>query len=152
MKTPGERGPYGRWLVAARLERDLRTAEDARDALTAAGISIAKSTYAEYESGTKQPSKNHLPELERFFGAFKDPVAAAPSVLDPYVVLDRHAAAMEAQAEAITKLAASLDAMATRVTDRVEDAASAFEDVVAALRMQQPTTGDVSPDASGHAQ
>jgi len=78
MKSPSERGPYGRWLVASRLDRNLATAEKARQALLTAGIEIAKSTYAEYEAGTKAPSKRHLPLLERFFGPFVEQADSAP--------------------------------------------------------------------------
>lgn len=36
--------------------------------MSAAGIRIGKSTYAEYESGSKAPSRNHMPLLESFWG------------------------------------------------------------------------------------
>lgn len=68
MKTPEERGRYGRWLYASREARGYKTTVAARKAMAAAGIVIGHSAYAEYEAGTKTPSKNHLPELERFYG------------------------------------------------------------------------------------
>jgi transcriptional regulator with XRE-family HTH domain len=83
MKTPDERGRYGRWLVASREARGWGTAQKALDAMAAAGIRIGKSTYAEYESGSKTPSRNHLPLLERFWG----PVPALGSTETPDGVL-----------------------------------------------------------------
>lgn len=77
MRTPEQRGRYGRWLVTSREGRGYDTAQKALDALSAVGIRIGKSTYAEYEAGTKAPSRNHLPELERFWGPV--PVDEAPS-------------------------------------------------------------------------
>jgi hypothetical protein len=68
MKSPQERGRYGRWLVASREARGFSSTVEARRAMEAAGIVIGHSTYAEYEAGTKPPSKNHLPLLERFWG------------------------------------------------------------------------------------
>lgn len=73
MRTPDQRGRYGRWLVAARESRGWDTAQKALDALAAAGIRIGKSTYAEYESGSKIPSRNHLPLLETFWGPVTEP-------------------------------------------------------------------------------
>jgi transcriptional regulator with XRE-family HTH domain len=68
MRTPGQRGRYGRWLVAARKARHMDTADDALTALRAAGIAISDSTYREYEAGSKPPSRNHLPQLIDFWG------------------------------------------------------------------------------------
>jgi transcriptional regulator with XRE-family HTH domain len=68
MRTPAQRGRYGQWLVAARQAKGYETATKALQAMAAAGIAIGKSTYAEYESGSKAPSKNHLPLLEAFWG------------------------------------------------------------------------------------
>lgn len=77
MKTATERGVYGRWLTHVREARGYRTAAAARTALAEAGIQISHSTYAEYESGAKQPSKVHLPLLERFWGPVYDPEPSA---------------------------------------------------------------------------
>jgi len=103
MRTPAQRGPYGRWLVAAREARGYTTAAEARRALDAAGIRIAHSTYAEYEAGTKVPSKNHLPLLERFWGpsdAYETPGATETP--------DALVAALTAQTEAIAALVEEL--------------------------------------------
>jgi transcriptional regulator with XRE-family HTH domain len=80
MRTPDQRGRYGRWLVAAREARGWDTAQKALDALAAAGIRIGKSTYAEYESGSKVPSRNHLPLLEGFWGRAPDGAADEPTM------------------------------------------------------------------------
>lgn len=87
MRTPEQRGVYGRWLLSSRTARGYKTAEKALEALSAAGIRIGKSTYAEYEAGTKVPSRNHLPLLERFWGAPKgEDTEDVPSpALQPYL-------------------------------------------------------------------
>lgn len=102
MRTPAQRGRYGRWLVRSREARGFDTAEKARAALTAAGIRIGKSTYAEYESGGKTPSRNHLPLLEQFWG----PVPAEEANETPGL-----AAAIAEQARAISALAVQVEAL-----------------------------------------
>lgn len=99
MRTPEQRGRYGRWLVAAREARGWDTAQKARDALAAAGIRIGTSAYAEYESGSKVPSRNHLPKLVEFWGPVPDDDAARDSDL---------VAAINAQTAAITALVEEL--------------------------------------------
>jgi transcriptional regulator with XRE-family HTH domain len=100
MRTPDQRGRYGRWLVAAREARGWTTAQRALDAMAAVGIRIGKSTYAEYESGTKAPSRNHLPLLESFWGP--------PEPLQATETPDSLVAALHAQTVAISELVAVL--------------------------------------------
>lgn len=80
MRTPAQRGRYGRWLVGAREDRGFDTADKALRALEAAGIRIGRSAYAEYESGTKVPSRNHLPLLEGFWGPVPEEDVPAPDL------------------------------------------------------------------------
>ena len=106
MRTPEQRGRYGRWLVAAREGRGYNTAVKALAALAASGIAIGKSTYAEYEAGTKVPSRNHLPLLEAFWG--KPPMATPGSgTTDPGV-----AAYLKGIDRLVLELAADRKAMA----------------------------------------
>ena len=116
MRTRAERGPYGRWLVDARLARQMNTTDAARQALADAGIVIAKSVYAQYEAGSKQPSRNHLPMLEAFWGPFADPDASGPpDVL--LTALGRQSDAMNRIAEEIKGLRDALVPVSRRAAD-----------------------------------
>lgn len=149
MRTPEQRGRYGRWLVAAREGRGYSTAVQALDALAAAGITIGKSTYAEYESGSKVPSRNHLPLLESFWGAA--PLGSAgegttlPPSADPALLalIEAQTAALKDQTAAFLALAASIDRAATNVTDRVGSFGDELTDLVRLLR--PPATGADAP-------
>ncbi len=78
------------------------TAQKALDALAASGIRIGKSTYAEYESGAKTPSRNHLPLLESFWGP--------PEPLEATETPDGVLAAIRAQTELVSALLGELQA------------------------------------------
>ena len=60
------------------------TADKAMAALEAAGIHIVESAYRQYESGSKKPSRNHLPQLERYWGPVTDPLEATQPT-DPVI-------------------------------------------------------------------
>ncbi len=105
MRTSEQRGRYGRWLVTSREARGWDTAVKALAALASAGITIGKSTYAEYESGTKVPSRNHLPLLEDFWGPVPDETGASPALADAIRELTAELrAAREERAKAETRL------------------------------------------------
>lgn len=99
MKTVAERGVYGQWLVNARMARGITTQEAALAELLAHGYRISKSVYAEYESGSKRPSKTHLPMLEAVWGPVPE---SEPPPQDALVT------ALTRQAEAIEALVAEL--------------------------------------------
>lgn len=101
MRTPAQRGRYGRWLVTAREDKGYDTAVKALDALAAAGVKIGKSTYAEYEAGTKVPSRNHLPLLEGFWGPVPDD-DEGPDQSAILAAIDRQTAMLERVLTAIT--------------------------------------------------
>lgn len=101
MKTPAERGRYGRWLVAARRARGWKTTDEALAALAAAGIKIGESVYRQYESGSKVPSRNHLPILVDYWGPVRD-------ALEPTETTDPLVSALDRQSEAIEGLTAEL--------------------------------------------
>jgi transcriptional regulator with XRE-family HTH domain len=100
MRTPAQRGRYGQWLVAAREKRGFSTAAKALAALTAAGIHIGRSAYAEYESGTKTPSRNHLPLLEEFWGPVGEPVEDQPDLAGALSELAEELGAVRREREA----------------------------------------------------
>lgn len=132
MRTPEQRGRYGRWLVAAREARGWDTAQKARDALAAAGIRIGTSAYAEYESGSKVPSRNHLPKLVEFWGPVPDDDAARDSDL---------VAAINAQTAAISALVDRLDTFVGPLGEMVADL---LRDEIRAAKDRRPSTAATS--------
>lgn len=101
MKTVAERGVYGQWLVNARMARGDTTQEAALARLLKEGYRISKSVYAEYESGSKRPSKTHLPMLEAVWG--KLPEAKEPPQDALVIALTRQAAAIESLVAELAK-------------------------------------------------
>lgn len=78
------------------------------------------------------PTPEQARVLRKHFG---DPLEVEPSpapvpALDPYAVMQAHADAMTAQAAAFNRLAASIDAAAAGVTDRVDQFGALLEGVV----------------------
>jgi transcriptional regulator with XRE-family HTH domain len=68
MRTPAQRGPIGNWLRDERIARGWTNAATARANLERAGIRVAPSVYAEWESGTRLPSERQLDQLWRSAG------------------------------------------------------------------------------------
>ncbi len=132
MKTPEERSPQGRWLVNARQRRGLGSQAAARKAILAAtGVKLARSVYAEYESGTKPVSRTHLPTLVSFYGP-----------MPPEEADDDLVTALRAQTGAITALVARLAAPRPPEADVAEVVAR----VLAALQGQSvPVRSEEQP-------
>lgn len=125
MKTPIERGRYGRWLVARREALGYATASAARTAMSAVGINIAHSTYAEYESGSKVPSRNHLPLLERFYGTLADYEAQAGTVPTDVMGTEAVVAAIDRQTRVLAVILSRLGGLTPADMDLVQAALNA---------------------------
>lgn len=83
MRTPAQRGRIGNWLRDERLARGW-SQKLARRNLAAAGIPVAESVLAEWESGTRVPNEANLARLEEFFGPVTEsPADATPAGLSP---------------------------------------------------------------------
>lgn len=68
-RTPEQRGPFGRWLVAERKARGW-TADEMRSRVQEArGFAMAHSTYALLESGQRQPTDEQVRHLTAFLGS-----------------------------------------------------------------------------------
>lgn len=135
MRTPAQRGRYGRWLVAAREAKGYETADKALSALAGAGITIGRSTYAEYESGSKVPSRNHLPLLEGFWGPVPEESGAADGDL---------AAAIRGQTAAINALVREIQLSRTA---QIAATSAVFE--ILGVKDRPPYPAD-TPDDSEH--
>lgn len=117
--VPGRRGAFGDWLKTER-ERRYRTQADALRAFRKlAGLTIAPSEYAQWESGSRTPKAENPKRLAlyAFFGSREDAPAIAASVVsttDPALlaILTRQAEATEAQTAAINALVKRLDDLA----------------------------------------
>jgi transcriptional regulator with XRE-family HTH domain len=71
MKTPGQSGPFGLWLTEVRTQR-YRTQREALAAMRRlAGLNIAPSEYAAWESGGRVPREDNpkVARLYEFFGS-----------------------------------------------------------------------------------
>jgi len=126
-RTPGERGRIGTWLREQRLERGWATQEIARRELERLGrIRLAQSVYAEYESGRRVPTDATLEKLVAFYGTSpneeRDPADMAAALDRQTVVLERIAAGIELQAQAINALLAALVERDDRVDPEVREA------------------------------
>jgi len=94
MRTPAQRGPIGNWLRDERLARGWTSAGAARANLERAGIRVAPSVYAEWESGTRIPSEAQLAKLQEFYGS--EPGQSTPVDQSAIVAaIDRQTAMLE---------------------------------------------------------
>lgn len=106
------------------------------------GYRIGDSSYAEWESGRKRPSRDAMPHLIALFGE-PDPEPVAPAVpADGGTDIARLAAAIEAQTAAINALVA-------KVGDPAETAAVVAQVVVSLLQARGVL--EASPGRSGSA-
>ena len=78
MVTDEQRGRYGRWLRRERLHRGW-SVDEALARLARGGYRIGESSYAEWESGRKRPSKDALPHLIGLYGEPDPEPEAAPA-------------------------------------------------------------------------
>jgi transcriptional regulator with XRE-family HTH domain len=116
-RTPGQRGPIGRWLVEQREQRGWATAEIARTQLERlGGIHLARSVYAEYESGRRVPTEGTLQRLIDFYGT------GPGEDVTPGTTLDRIATALEAQVRQTQTLNGLLAALLARDESGVDPA------------------------------
>lgn len=91
----------GNWLREQRLARGLTTQIKARRALAQAGIPIAESVYAEWESGTRLPSDAQIEKLTAFYGSSPfDGVEPSADLSALVAALSLQAAAIDRQARA----------------------------------------------------
>ncbi len=121
VKTDQERGPFGTWLRTQRMAHYGTKPEAAVADLRRAGQVIGLSQFKEYESGTRQPTKDHRRALEDFFRS-APPAPVAPALGDLAPVLARIATAMEQQLEESRQFRYVLAALVTALGER--DAAS----------------------------
>lgn len=103
VRTPGQRGRVGQWLVDERTARGW-TQRQTLALLRGAGINVADSVYAAYESGTRVPQAGRLIQLEEFFGSQAERPAEPASLSDLLERLDRQA---ELMTDLIRELAAA---------------------------------------------
>lgn len=68
MKTDTERGRWGRFLRGERTKRGL-SQEQVREKLRARGFAVGESSYAEWESGYKQPTKEAQQQFRELWKA-----------------------------------------------------------------------------------
>jgi transcriptional regulator with XRE-family HTH domain len=102
MVTDEQRGRYGRWLRKERLARGW-SVDETRAKLARAGYRIGESSYAEWESGRKRPSRDAIPHLVALFGSEPPEEAAlAPQSTDGLAEL---AAAIREQNEVSRQMA-----------------------------------------------
>jgi transcriptional regulator with XRE-family HTH domain len=132
MRTPAQRGPIGNWLRDERIARGWTNAATARANLDRAGIRVAPSVYAEWESGTRLPSERHLEQLRAFYGS--EPVGAATG-------RDAVAAAIDRQTEVLGALVDELRAMRVEARTTPELLGSVLGDLEAGGRGGQPRPG-----------
>ena len=147
MKTPGQRGLFGEWLVANRQARFPRQ----RDALAAyerlAGLKIAASEYAQWESGSRVPRDDNpkAQALFDFYGSRPEPLGN-----DGGGSVDL-TAALAAQTAAITALVERIDRLVTLSTEEMP--ATLAASLGAAMREVLPIlatgSGARSPRAGG---
>jgi transcriptional regulator with XRE-family HTH domain len=107
MVTDEQRGRYGRWLRKERLGRGW-SVDETRAKLARAGYRIGESSYAEWESGRKRPSRDAIPHLVTLFGTEPPEEAVlAPQSPDGLAEL---AAAIREQSAAIRQMAEAITA------------------------------------------
>lgn len=68
-RTPAQRGTFGRWLTSVREARYKTQAEALADMRRLAGLVIAPSEYAQWESGSRVPRADN-PKRERLYEFF----------------------------------------------------------------------------------
>lgn len=98
VKTPGQRGPFGRWLLQQRSAR-YRTQAEALDAMRRlAQLHIHPSEYAQWESGSRVPGDDNpkVQGLYAFFGSKPEvETATAPASSDAVAAaIDRQTAVL----------------------------------------------------------
>ena len=110
----------------------------ARRNLGAAGIPVAESVYAEWESGTRVPNDRNLARLEEFFGPVTEsPADATPAGLSDLIGLQRQLVdAFEVQAQAVMALVEEL-----RLSR-----AEALEDLLARIRAVEAVQRTLHPE------
>jgi transcriptional regulator with XRE-family HTH domain len=109
MVTDEQRGRYGRWLRKERLGRGW-SVDETRAKLARAGYRIGESSYAEWESGRKRPSRDAIPHLVALFGSEPPEEAAlAPQSTDGLAEL---AAAIREQTDVNRQLVTAVGQLA----------------------------------------
>ena len=137
MRTPAQRGKIGNWLRDERLARGW-SQKVARRNLGAAGIPVAESVYAEWESGTRVPNERNLARLEEFFGPVTEsPADATPAGLSDLLGLQKRLVeAFEVQANAVMALVGEMR------LDREDET----EDLRARVRVLEATIRALHPE------
>lgn len=140
-KTPGQRGTFGAWLWGARSRRY----ETQRDALTAmeklAGLKIAPSEYAQWESGSRVPNPDNpkVARLYDFFGSKPEEPSPEPPAFEGASAIAALAAAigpltdelryLRAEREGALRRIADLELAQTDHVSRIEDLELALADL-----------------------
>jgi len=113
------RGTFGRWLTRVREERFERQANALEAMRRLAGLTIAPSEYAQWESGSRVPREDN-PKRERLYEFFGSRPEDEPEQVGPdqgalIAVLTRVAEAMEAQTRILAEQKGALDGYADGV-------------------------------------
>jgi len=145
-RTPAQRGPFGRWLKAAREERYETQAQAIAELRRLAGISISPSEFAQWESGSRVPRDDNpkVARLYEFFGS--TPALEATETPDDLVAALRdHIAALAAQTAMMGELVRELrEARQAGAPTQAEAAVRAF----AAEHEPRPHPEDGQPSTS----
>ena len=150
MVTDEQRGRYGRWLRRERLALGW-SVDEARARLARLGYRIGESSYAEWESGRKRPSRDALPHLVALFG---EPDPEAPPQPEPAQGGD--VAALVAEMREQNRVSRDLAAAVFRLADaidrgqrhRPEWAGEALREVLAAIRLRPGLLASDAPAPS----
>lgn len=131
MKTPGQRGPFGAWLVEQRKrlsqERGHRVlAQHVVDELIASGYPIDAAYYRALEGGSKRPGQQTREALARYFGqeppltvnGEQDVASLVAAIRDQTASMNRLVSLMETAAGGLP----ALIELARRVADDAEQA------------------------------
>lgn len=102
MKTPAQRGAFGRWLHEKRTARYATQAEARAEMRRLAGLDISESEYAMWESGSRTPMETN-PKVQGLYAFFGGRPEEATLGGDASV-----AAAIRDQTEVLRELVAEL--------------------------------------------
>ena len=144
VRTPAQRGRIGNWLRDERLARGW-SQKVARQNLAAAGVPVAESVYAEWESGTRVPNDVNQGRLEAFFGPVTEsPAEATPAGLFTELLglQQQLVMAFETQAEAVMAL---VEEMRLSRVGEIEDLLARIRVIEATQRALHPELTEPAP-------
>lgn len=146
MKTPGQRGPFGRWLTNARTERYETQADALRAYERLAGLKITPSEYAQWESGSRVPRSDNpkVARLYEFYGSMPEPEPKEEPSRE-YGDLSSLAAATHRQADAIERLTAVLELFITTQAGATQPPQEALQAIAEAEHDLAAAQGSETP-------